>query len=55
MVITLLTDFGDLYPASMKGVTLCIDPAALYFFNISVMIQIIHDVHDYYYHSDNFL
>ena len=28
MVITLLTDFGDLYPASMKGVILGIDPAA---------------------------
>lgn len=28
MVITLLTDFGDVYPASMKGVILCIDPTA---------------------------
>ncbi|MBU3968284.1 MAG: S-adenosyl-l-methionine hydroxide adenosyltransferase family protein [Euryarchaeota archaeon] len=28
MIITLLTDFGDLYPASMKGAILCIDPAA---------------------------
>ncbi|MDP2840675.1 MAG: SAM-dependent chlorinase/fluorinase, partial [Candidatus Methanoperedens sp.] len=28
MVITLLTDFGDLYPASMKGVILGIYPAA---------------------------
>lgn len=28
MVITLLTDFGDLYPASMKGVTLGINPVA---------------------------
>ena len=28
MVITLLTDFGDVYPASMKGVILGIDPAA---------------------------
>lgn len=28
MVITLLTDFWDLYPASMKGVILCINPAA---------------------------
>lgn len=28
MVITLLSDFGDLYPASMKGVILGIDPGA---------------------------
>ena len=28
MVITLLTDFGDLYPASMKGVILGINPSA---------------------------
>jgi len=28
MIITLLTDFKDLYPASMKGVILGIDPAA---------------------------
>jgi len=28
MVITLLSDFGDLYPASMKGVILGISPAA---------------------------
>lgn len=28
MVITLLTDFGDVYPASMKGVILGIYPAA---------------------------
>ena len=28
MVITLLSDFGDVYPASMKGVILRIDPAA---------------------------
>jgi len=28
MIITLLTDFGDVYPASMKGVILCINPAA---------------------------
>ena len=28
MIITLLTDFGDMYPASMKGVILSIDPAA---------------------------
>ena len=28
MVITLLSDFGDLYPASMKGVILCINPDA---------------------------
>ncbi|MCE8422492.1 MAG: S-adenosyl-l-methionine hydroxide adenosyltransferase family protein [Candidatus Methanoperedens sp.] len=28
MVITLLSDFGDVYPASMKGVILCIDPEA---------------------------
>lgn len=28
MVITLLTDFGDMYPASMKGMILSIDPAA---------------------------
>ncbi|GFO98081.1 hypothetical protein ig2599ANME_2297 [groundwater metagenome] len=28
MVITLLTDFGDLYPASMKGVIFGINPAA---------------------------
>ncbi len=28
MVITLLTDFGDVYPASMKGVILSIDPDA---------------------------
>ena len=28
MIITLLTDFGDVYPASMKGVILCIDPSA---------------------------
>lgn len=28
MIITLLTDFGDLYPASMKGVILGINPAA---------------------------
>ncbi len=28
MVITLLSDFGDVYPASMKGVILDIDPAA---------------------------
>ena len=28
MVISLLTDFGDVYPASMKGVILNIDPAA---------------------------
>lgn len=26
MIITLLTDFGDIYPASMKGVILGIDP-----------------------------
>ncbi len=26
MVITLLSDFGDMYPASMKGVILCINP-----------------------------
>ncbi len=29
MVITLLTDFGDFYPASMKGVILGISPAAI--------------------------
>ncbi|MDO8727545.1 MAG: S-adenosyl-l-methionine hydroxide adenosyltransferase family protein [Candidatus Methanoperedens sp.] len=28
MIITLLTDFGDMYPASMKGVILSIDPNA---------------------------
>ncbi len=28
MVITLLSDFGDVYPASMKGVILSINPAA---------------------------
>ncbi|HEX7627299.1 MAG TPA: SAM-dependent chlorinase/fluorinase, partial [Candidatus Methanoperedens sp.] len=28
MVITLLSDFGDVYPASMKGVILGIDPGA---------------------------
>ncbi len=28
MIITLLTDFGDVYPASMKGVILSIYPAA---------------------------
>jgi S-adenosylmethionine hydrolase len=28
VIITLLTDFGDLYPASMKGVILGINPAA---------------------------
>lgn len=28
MIITLLTDFGDVYPAFMKGVILGIDPAA---------------------------
>ncbi len=28
MVITLLTDFGDVYPASMKGVILSVDPDA---------------------------
>jgi S-adenosylmethionine hydrolase len=28
MVITLLSDFGDVYPASMKGVILSIDPGA---------------------------
>jgi len=28
MIITLLTDFGDFYPASMKGVILSTDPAA---------------------------
>jgi S-adenosyl-L-methionine hydrolase (adenosine-forming) len=28
MVITLLSDFGDVYPASMKGVILGIDPVA---------------------------
>jgi S-adenosylmethionine hydrolase len=28
MVITLLSDFGDMYPASMKGVILGINPAA---------------------------
>src|SRR3972149_1340706 len=28
MVITLLSDFGDVYPASMKGVILNIDPGA---------------------------
>ena len=28
MIITLLTDFGDVYPASMKGVILCINPSA---------------------------
>ncbi|MCX9082425.1 MAG: S-adenosyl-l-methionine hydroxide adenosyltransferase family protein [Candidatus Methanoperedens sp.] len=28
MVITLLSDFGDVYPASMKGVILDIDPGA---------------------------
>ncbi|KCZ72780.1 hypothetical protein ANME2D_01214 [Candidatus Methanoperedens nitroreducens] len=28
MVITLLSDFGDMYPASMKGVILSINPAA---------------------------
>ncbi len=28
MIITLLTDFGDVYPASMKGVILGIDPTA---------------------------
>ena len=28
MVITLLSDFGDVYPASMKGVILGIDPDA---------------------------
>lgn len=28
MVITLLSDFGDVYPASMKGVILCIAPTA---------------------------
>lgn len=28
MIITLLTDFGELYPASMKGVILGIDPSA---------------------------
>ena len=28
MVITLLSDFGDIYPASMKGIILSIDPSA---------------------------
>lgn len=28
MVITLLSDFGDVYPASMKGIILDIDPSA---------------------------
>src|SRR3972149_2893746 len=29
MVITLLSDFGDVYPASMKGVILDINPQAI--------------------------
>lgn len=28
MIVTLLSDFGDVYPASMKGVILSIDPSA---------------------------
>ena len=37
MVITLLSDFGDVYPASMKGVILSINPAA-------VIVDISHSV-----------
>ncbi len=37
MVITLLSDFGDVYPASMKGVILDINPQA-------IIVDIIHSV-----------
>ncbi len=38
MVVTLTTDFGDVYPAIIKGVIICIDPRAV-LVDISHMVE----------------